>query len=155
MHVRDAVEVLYLALMYRWEKTAPPDGHEGLLDGERERNTQISRMVYLLQKIAAGNEERTYQMLADFTRRNDGKSYISRDPSWMNEPRRLNERWFFEGCTSLVQKQSFLEHLTKLGLSSVFVACADDFVSGESVGKYFPTEAEENEILRKIQERSN
>ena len=110
-------------------------------------------MAYLLQKVAAGNEGRTYQMLADFTRRNDGESYISRDRSWMTEPYRLNEHWFFEGCTSLVQKQSFTEHLTKLGLSSAFVACADAFVAGESVRKYLPTEEEQNEILKKIREK--
>ncbi len=91
-------------------------------------------------------------MLADFTRRNDSESYISKDPSWMREPQRLSVQWFFEGCTSLVQKQSFLEHLTKLGLSSTFVACADAFVAGEAVRKYFPTEAEENAILKRIRD---
>lgn len=155
MQLEDPVEILYLGLMLRWETTSPLDGHQGLLDGEPKRNTQISRMVYLLRKIAAGNEERTYQVLADFTRRDDGESYISRDPSWMREPERLNEKWFFEGCTSLVQKQSFLEHLTKLGLSSAFVACADAFVSGESVRKFVPTEAEQNEILRKVRDRND
>jgi hypothetical protein len=153
VRLRDPVEILYLALMYRWETSAPPDGHQGHLDGEPERNTQISRMAYLLRKIAAGTKERAYAMLADFTRRNDGESYISRNPSWMKQPYRLSEHWFFEGCTSLVQKQSFLEHLTKLGLSADFVACADAFVAGESVKKFFPTEEEEDEILRKIQER--
>jgi hypothetical protein len=151
--LKNPVEVLYLALMSRWETTAPPDGHQGLLDSEPARNTQISRMAYLLQKVAAGNEERTYQMLADLTRRNDGESYISKDSSWMREPYRLNENWFFEGCTSLVQKQSFTEHLAKLGLSSSFIACADAFVAGESVKKFFPTEEEKKEVLRKIREK--
>lgn len=61
---RDAFERsnrrLYLSLMWRWEKTAPPDGKKGLLDDKPESNTQISRMVYLLRKVASGVEQRTY-----------------------------------------------------------------------------------------------
>ena len=56
MRLIDPVEILYLVLMSLWEKSAPPNGKQGLLDGEPERNTQISRMVYLLRKAkpAAG-----------------------------------------------------------------------------------------------------
>src|SRR5437867_1017338 len=115
MHLKDPVELLYLSLMLRWELSAPPDKHEGVLDGETERNTQISRMAYALQKIAAGNVERTFQTLARYTRRNDGESYISKDASWMKEPYPLWDGWYLEGCTSLVQKQSFLQYLTKVG----------------------------------------
>jgi hypothetical protein len=153
VHIKDPVELLYLSLMLRWERTAPPDREQGTLDGEPARNTQISRMAYVLQKIAAGTKERAYQTLARYTRRNDGESYISKDSSWMKEPYLLGEGWFFEGCTSLVQKQSSLQHLTKLGLSGVFVACADDFVAGNSVEKYLPIDEEQEEILRKIREK--
>lgn len=153
MHLKDPVEVLYLALMLRWERTAPPDRQQGLLDGEPERNTQISRMAYVLRKVAAGTQQRAYSTLARYTRRNDGESYISKDSSWMKEPYPLSDGWYFEGCTSLVQKQSILQHLTKLGLSGAFAACADDFVAGNSVEKYLPTDQEQEEVLQKFQAR--
>jgi Rad3-related DNA helicase len=89
MRLRQPIEVLYLVLMSRWEKTAPPDGHQGLLDDETARNTQVARLVYLLQKIAVPREEETFQKLAQYTRRNDGESYISKNASWMKEPARL------------------------------------------------------------------
>lgn len=153
MHLKDPVELLYLALMLRWERTAPPDKQQGLLDGKSERNTQISRMAYVLTKVAAGSEEKTFSTLARYTRRNDGESYISKNSSWMKEPYLLNDGWYFEGCTSLVQKQSFLQFLTKLGLSGVFVTCADEFVAGNSIDKFLPTDEEQEEILQKIKTR--
>ncbi len=42
MHLTEPVELLYLSLMLRWERSAPPDLHEGRLDGEPERNTVLS-----------------------------------------------------------------------------------------------------------------
>lgn len=148
MRLRQPVEVLYLALMQRWQQEAPPDGELGLLDGVPVRNSQIARMVFLLKKIAAGNMERTFNALARHTRREDGESYISKDSSWMIEPAELVEGWFFEGCTSLAQKQSFLHNLVKLGLSADFVHCAAEFVAGRSVAAFFPSEAESEELLR-------
>jgi hypothetical protein len=71
----------------------------------------------------------------------------------MKAPYPLGEGWYFEGCTSLVQKQSFLRYLTKLGLSAALVACADDFVAGKSVEKYLPTDEEQEQIPRRIQEK--
>ncbi|HQU50060.1 MAG TPA: hypothetical protein PLM09_13205 [Casimicrobiaceae bacterium] len=153
MHLKDPVELLYLALMLRWERSAPPDKHQGLLDGKPERNTQISRIAYVLRKVGAGTEDHVFNTLARYTRRDDGESYISKNSSWMKEPYPLLAGWYFEGCTSLMQKQSFLQYLTKLGLSSTFVACADDFVSGKSVANYLPTDVEQEEILRKIRGR--
>lgn len=148
MGIRNTVEYLYLALMLRWEKSAPLDRHEGILDGETARNTQITRMAYILRKIAAGQEERTYQLLSRHSRRNDGKSYISKDPSWMAEPYPLSEDWHFEGCTSLVQKQAILQHLTELSLSPTLVDCIDKFVAGTSIEDRLPSEEEAEEILR-------
>jgi hypothetical protein len=147
----DPVEILYVALMYRWEKNAPPDRHAGFLDGEPARNTQIARLVDVLNKIAAGNDERTFSTLAQHSRRNDGRSYISKDKSWMEQPCPLSAGWFFEGCTSLIQKQEIIRQFTKLGLSPAFAACVDDFVAGRTIVDYFPTEAEDREILAKIQ----
>lgn len=149
MGIRNTVEYLYLALMLRWEKSAPLDKHEGLLDGEPARNTQITRMAYILRKIAAGQEERTYQLLCRHSRRNDGKSYVSKDSSWMKEPHPLSSGWFFEGCTSLIQKQGILQHLTKLDLSSTLINCIDEFVAGRSIENHIPSDDEAEEILRR------
>lgn len=148
MGIKNTVEYLYLALMLRWEKSAPPDRHEGQLDDKPARNTQITRMAYILRKIAAGQEERTYQLLSRHSRRNDGKSYVSKDSSWMTEPYPLSADWFFEGCTSLVQKQDILQHLTKLNLSPYLVNCIDQFVAGKSIENCIPTDEEAEEILR-------
>ena len=153
MGLKEPVEILYLALMQRWERDAPPDGRQGLLDGVPERNTQKSRMVYLLQKIAVPHEDLVYQTLARYTRRNDGESYFSRDSSWMKEPCALGKGWYFEGCTSLHQKQDCLKQLTRVGLSPSFVRAADDFVAGLSIESYFPTDEEGNEILERIKAR--
>lgn len=152
MRLKDPVEILYLSLMLRWERSAPPDKKQGLLDGKPERNTQASRMVYILRKIGAGSEDRTFSILSTHSRRSDGESYISKNHRWMEDPRELLDGWYFEGCTSLKQKQDILQGLTKIGLSAAFVACADDFVSGESVRRYCPTEEEQEEILASIRE---
>lgn len=151
MHIIDPVEFLYLTLMLRWERQSPPDRHQGLLDGKPELNSQISRMAYILIKVGAGTQERIYTNLARYTRRDDGESYISKNSAWMKRPCPLIDGWYLEGCTSLEQKQSFLQHLTKMGLSGIFEACADDFVAGESVEKYWPTDDEQEESIRKIE----
>lgn len=149
MGIKNTVEYLYLALMLRWEKSAPPDRHEGLLDSEPARNTQITRMAYILRKVAAGQEERTYQVLSRHSRRNDGSSYVSKESSWMTQPYPLSAGWFFEGCTSLVQKQDILQHLTKIGLSPHLVNCIDQFVAGKSIENCIPTDEEAEKILRR------
>ncbi len=153
--LNDPVEILYLTLMYRWETSAPPDRGVGLLDGSPERNSQISRMVYLLRKIAAGDTVRVYSSLAQSTRRKDGHSYISDDPVWMENPAELGYGWYFEGGTSLVQKQDILQALRKLGLSAPFIACADNFVAGRSVLDCFPTEEEEQKILARLKDQQS
>ncbi len=143
MRLTDPVEVLYLVLMLRWERSAPPEQHEGLLDGTPVINCQKSRMAYLLQKVAAGTQRHiddTFQTLARFSRRGDGRSYISKDQFWMKEPCSLWGGWFLEGCTNMRQKESLLQDLNKLGLSQSFADCAVDFVAGKSVEKYLPTE---------------
>jgi hypothetical protein len=148
----DPVELLYLALMLRWERTAPPDQHQGSLDGLPVRNTQIARMADLLRKIGAGESERVFRSLARYARRNDGRSYISKDHAWMIEPCPLLDGWFFEGCVSLERKQAILQNLTKLGFSSDFVACTDEFVAGRSIQKYLPTDEEQAEIVIKLRQ---
>ena len=139
--------------MLRWEENSPPDGRQGLLDGEPERNTQISRMVFILQKVGLGSVEKAFGVLSLDSRRNDGESYISKNKSWMEEPRELLDGWYFEGCTSLIQKQEILQGLREAGLSAAFVACADDFVAGKSVRGYLPSEEEQNEIVARFKQQ--
>lgn len=153
MRLRDPVEFLYLSLMLRWERTAPQDQHEGLLDGKPERNTQISRFAYVLNKVAIGNVDRVFRRLQRETCKRDGTSYVSRDSSRMKEPYPLLEGWFFEGCCNMEQKREFLKHLVGIGVSRGFVECAGDFVEGKSVKRFMPTEEEEDEAIRRYQER--
>jgi len=150
MTFKNSVEYLYFALMLRWEENAPPDKHEGLLDGEPARNTQITRMAYIVRKIAAGRyEERTYQVMARHSRRNDGRSYVSTDSSWMKEPYPLSKGWYFEGCTNLKKKQEIVQSLTHMGISQFLIDCIDDFIAGKSITARAPTEFEADEILQR------
>lgn len=149
MGIKNTVEYLYLALMLRWEDTAPPDRHKSLLDGEPARNTQITRFAYIIRKIAAGQEERVYQKFARHSRRNDGYSYVSQDSSWMEEPYPLSHGWHFEGCTNLGQKQGILQSLTHLGISQTLMTAIDDFVAGKSIRSYLPSDEEAEKILQR------
>lgn len=149
MGIKNTVEYLYLSKMLHWEKTAPPDGHQGLLDNAPARNTQKARMAFILRLIGVGQEQRVYPLLSRHSRRDDGNSYVSENPSWMKEPCTLTKGWFFEGCTSLIQKQGILQHLTKLGLSLTLVDCIDEFVAGKSIINRDVSEEEAGEILRR------
>jgi hypothetical protein len=144
---REPVEFLYFMMMSEWERTAPPDGKQGLFEGKPVRNSQMARLVFLLKKISVGSEEKTFNTLSRYSCREDGESYISRNSGWMEQPCELYDGWYFEGCTSLRQKQDILQNLTKLGLSPTMVACADDFVAGKSIQKYNPTTEELKEII--------
>ena len=48
MHLSDPVEILYLALMLRWEKSAPANNHIGYLDGVATRNSQKARLAFAI-----------------------------------------------------------------------------------------------------------
>lgn len=153
MRVLEPVEILYLTLMQRWERSAPLDKHQGHLDGEPTRNTQTERLKYVLEKIALGNPKTTqhvYSTLAVHTRRQDGESYVSRKSSWMKEPEPLSGGWYFEGCTSLPQKENVIAALSHVGRTAPFVNAVADFVANKPIAKYFPTEADEEEINRRI-----
>lgn len=143
------VELLYLALMLRWEKSAPRDGHQGLLDGRLERNTQKSRLVYVLGKIAAGND-RFLPALSQRTRRNDGNSYVANDSAWMTDPCSLADGWYVEGCMSLPQKQDVVSAVVRLGHSPLFGACVNDFIAGKSVRRYMPSIEQQEELVREL-----
>lgn len=148
--LKNTVELLYLHYMLRWQRTAPPDRHKGLLDGVSTMNSQTSRLGYVLVKIAAGDEERTYRLLAESNRREKGghsRPYFSKDATKLVNPYPLSNGWFLEGCASLPQKHGFTQHLTKLGLSPRFVACLDDFIAGADISGYIPTLEEQEELL--------
>ena len=153
MRVVEPVEVLYLSLMQRWATTAPPDRHQGLLDGESARNTQTERLKYVLEKIAAGSDattQKVYAKLARYTRRQDGESYVSRNKNWMEQPEVLSGGWYYEGCTSLEQKLNVVSALSNLGLSGPFVQAVAEFVAHKPIDQFFPTADDEAEINRRI-----
>jgi hypothetical protein len=107
-------------------------------------------MVYLLTLIDNGKGE-TFGKLEERTKRQDGRSYIAKDQSWMREPYNLSRGCYFEGCMSLVDKQKILQRLPLIGaVSLAFVPCAEDFVAGKSVQKYWPADNEVNR--RKLEE---
>lgn len=153
MHLKDVVEILYLGMMLRWERTGPPDGHLGELDGEPRRNSQMARLARVLKLVASGDESCVFNHLAARTQRRDGPSYVSRERPRMNEPVDLLDGWYLEGCTSLEQKREILEALRELELSSDFVAAAFEFVAGRSVQGFMPTGDEQNEIVRLHEQR--
>jgi hypothetical protein len=153
MRVLEPVEILYLSLMQRWALNAPPDKHQGLLDGEPARNTQTERLKYVLEKIAAGSEtttQKVYSTLARYSRRQDGESYVSRNRSWMEQPEQLSGGWYYEGCTNLEQKLNVVSSLSHLGLSGPFVQAVAEFVANKPFEQFLPTPADEDEINRRI-----
>jgi len=153
MGIKNTVEYLYLGLMARWENSAPPDRHQGLLDGKPERNTQITRLVYIIRKIAAGQSDKVYNALSVGSRRKDGNSYISKNFEWMEQPYPLSDGWYFEGCTSLVQKQDIIQALSKVDCSWALIAAIDDFVAGKSIKQHLVLdEATEERLLKMVRE---
>ena len=149
MHLSDPVEILYLALMLRWEKSAPANNHLGYLDGVPIRNSQKARLAFVLRKIAAGNPK-FLPALSLRTRRRDGDAYVSTNQSWMVEPCELLDGWFLEGCMSMEQKAAVTSALVRLGHSALFGACMDDFVAGRSVRKFMPSIEEQEELVRRL-----
>lgn len=151
VYIKNTVELLYLALMIRWERSAPPDGQKGNLDGKGVINSQTARLAYILSKIAAGSEARDYQILARYTRRRDGNSRVSKIGASMKSPCPLTNGWYLEGCANLkMEKFECIHALTYLGLSARFVDAVEDFVSGKSIISYYPTIEQQEEILRNL-----
>lgn len=153
MGIKNTVEYLYLTLMARWENSAPPDRHQGYLDGEPERNTQITRLAYIIRKIAAGQSDKVYSALSVGSRRQDGNSYISKNRDWMEQPYPLSDGWYFEGCTSLIQKQEIIQSLSRVGCSGTLIAAIDDFVAGKSIKPHLVLdEATEERLLQMVRD---
>lgn len=151
MHVLDPVECLYLSLMQRWQTTAPPDHHTGLLDGEPAENSQVARLAYVLKKIAAGQVDETFARLERLTVKRDGSSHISRDKRRMRAPHPLYGDWWLEGCMSLATKLDIIRQLRQLGLSPAFVRSVESFVANEPIDRYFPSLQEQKEIVRRFE----
>ena len=152
-HLTNSVEILYLSLMLRWERTAPPDRHKGIQEGVAKINSQTARLAYVIKLLALGVEDKVFGTFERYTRRNDGNSYISSDPSWMESPYPIFSGWYFEGCTGLSQKLSCIRCVSKLGLSAVFEKCIEDFVAGATVVEYMPTREEQEAILESLRLR--
>lgn len=154
MPIQNCVELLYLGLMLRWEASAPPDRHLGILDGNSARNTQATRLVFVLRKMAAGTNGDMYRTLAVVTRRNDGHSYISDDPSWMKSPTQLEPGWYIEGCESCQQKFELIEKLRNCGASQTFVECVKNFVAFRPIIQYMPSETEQLNLVNELENGS-
>ena len=131
-------EYLYLSALSQWERDAPRDSVQ---------NTQIARMVKVLRLL--GIDDQKMKKLERNTRRRDGRSPISQDRSWMNLPNALGQGWYFEGNMSLVEKKKILHDLPKLGLASRdFANCAENFVAGRSVQKYWPSHEDAVRLIK-------
>lgn len=132
-----SIEMLCLGLMRHWQHSAPADNHQGILDGREIRNTQVARLVFILEKIAAGNVEHVYSTLCTHAQRRDGESYISKNPTWMTQPISLSGGWYIEGCMSLAQKKdNIIQKLEKLGFTKNFRAAIDCFIENKPVANY-------------------
>lgn len=150
MRLSDVSEIFFAALLLKWELSAPHDRSVGILDGERTQNTQQLRMAYALKIISMRWEDKYFSKLTLKWRKNDGRSYISKDKSGMNTPLYINEGWWLDGCASLTEKQSMMQSFTQLGYSPIFVRCVNSFIAGESILKYIPTDEEQDEIIAKF-----
>lgn len=150
MRLKNPIEIFLLSLMHQWTESGPDDGRKGLYRGEAKVNSQMMRAAYVLKTIGIAEEDKVFNKLAVHCRRNDGHSYISKNPAWMEKPLELGGGWYFEGGTSLVQKQDILSNLTKIGYSSAFAASVDKFVAGQPVSDFFPTDYEAKVILSRI-----
>lgn len=155
MRLKDPVEVFLLYLMHQWMESAPESGRTGLHQGEPKVNSQMMRAAYILKVIGFAEEDKVFNKLAVHCRRNDGHSYISKDAAWMEKPLELGGGWYFEGGTSLVQKQGILSSLTKIGYSPTFVSAADTFVAGQPVSEFFPTDEEAKLLLSQIKSQAS
>ncbi|MBC8637311.1 hypothetical protein IAG25_10855 [Caballeronia sp. EK] len=135
------VELLYLALLRKWVKTAPPDGKYGFRDGEKCCNSQTARLARVLNIIAAGNHDDFFNALARYTRkpRGDG-SLVTRDKGALQDPYPLINGWYVEQCLNLPQKLAIVDYLTRLGLSSPFANAAREFVAAQPFDQFEPDE---------------
>lgn len=152
-YITNTVELLYISLMLRWQRSAPPDGHQAPLDGVPTVNSQAQRLAYILKKIVVGQEKRALPCLARYTRRNDGESYVSTNRAWMDKPLSIADGWWLEGTQSLKQKLALVDQLGHLGHSGLFIEAVGAFVSHEPIDEFVPTPEQQEELLEDLQRR--
>lgn len=155
MHVLDPIECFYLTYMRRWQITAPPDRHRGLLGGQPAENSQVARLACVINIVASAPVAKTFARLEHLTVKRDGSSYVSRDTSRMESPYPLWDEWFLEGCISLPQKLTVVRQLKQLGLSPAFIESAESFVANDDITRYFPTLDEQEEIVRRLERQQS
>ncbi len=156
MSLTDPVELLFFSLFLRWEKNAPLDGKQGLLDGEPHRNTQISRMAFVLNKIGVGLEDKYFLRLTTGSSwSKPGGKFLDKNHEYMENPYALNKGWWLEGCASLEKKVEMMQDIRKLGMSFTFIKCICDFISGNSILSYLPSDEKRDEIIKNIIEEES
>lgn len=151
MTITNKNEISRLALLVKWQKDSPEDRHQIQSYSSNKRNTQTTRLGYVLNLMVIKNDnfDSIFQQLANYTvRQKDRNTYLSKDSSWMKEPYPVKGDWYFEGCTSLKQKKDCIQNITKIRFptgfrfSIQFSDCAADFIANESLEKYLPIESE-------------
>ena len=132
-------------------KNAPLEGKQGLLDGKPERNTQISRMAFVLNKVCVLLEEKYFLKLSTGPSwSKPGGKFLDKNNTHMTNAHSLKKGWWLDGCASLDKKIETMYDLRKIGMSYTFINCTCDFISGKSIKSYLPSEKEQDGIIKKI-----
>jgi hypothetical protein len=135
MKLTNPDEIEIAGEMLRWERVMPAPGKRKQL-GTFE-NSQMMRLELVLIEVGKRRGgEAFYKALSSMTTGERGKRYIAKGFEDMGWPLPLTDGWHLEGTMSLEQKRDLLHHLTKFSLSARFLACAADFVAGNSVRTY-------------------
>jgi len=151
MAINNEKELELLAFLVEWGNKTPEDRKGIQSQHYYKQNTQTTRLSFVLNLIVANNKKfnDVYKQIERLTTRaKDGNSYFSKDSSWMKEPYHIKEGWYFEGCTSLVQKQRCIQKLTNIKFlsgfrfSGIFSDCLCDFIADSNLSKYIPIEDE-------------
>lgn len=145
------VECLYLTRMMNWQRKAPADGHQGILDGSEVRNTQYRRLAFVLRLLGAGNEVEVFSTLEQYSRRQDGESYITRRPADSTDWTLICGDWYLRKTMSMSQRETtIIDHLVRVGLSGRMVTAITRFVKGKPIDGCMPTEQEQCAILASL-----
>lgn len=143
--------MLYLALMRKWVRTAPPDRQFGLRGGKKCCNSQSARLARVLVLIASGNHDDFYSGVARYTRKPRGNdSLVTRNKGTLDNPYALSHGWYLEQTLNLGQKQDICDVLPHLGLSSAFTNAVRAFVAAQPFDQYEPDERDAAVILANI-----
>lgn len=152
MLITNKKELTCLALFIKWQNEAPKDKHKIQSFLEDKRNSQSTRLSFILNLIALSNKEddfnTIFQQFAKYTlRTKDKNSYISKD-LWMKDHYHIRGAWYFDACSNVNQKQNWVQYITKIRFSNSFKFstqfsdCAADFIANKNLKKYEPTTGE-------------